>query len=522
MNNICSVEGCKRERFENHDKCILHCDKSLQIRRNETRLFTQALKIHIVNTLSNSSNRDSIHRVLTSQIDNEKLNASINLHNIAFPINDEKNSDGNYLKYLNKLAGISFVLCKFYGNSLDLENVPVYFQECIFHDAWHQGKFEFLENKDALYRSCTFEKNIHINGNPEENIKELPSISKVLFDACTVQEKAKLNISNIKIKGIFMNSDSWSSNNIGSLNIFNSIIENDVDLKMTILSKLTIFKSELRGIYFKRAELELLEIEESVFKGKFDLQKSNITCFKSLDSNFEHITTFGSTFTRFSLEQAVISGFAGFEKSTFKELATFKFVTFENFSNFRNSTFKKGLNLETINAKEPPNFLNINLNSNDAHKNTNRETFRTIKYSFDRIGNTIEANKFYAYEMDKHYSENLKNEKCNPEKFIFWINKTISDFGQNYTRPLIGIIITMMIFSALYCIEKQNFIYHNFPSIYPYLFAVKSTLNSFAQSIIPLAKFLPTDMEFIGLLFYLIQAPLIWQAIVAIKRQTKR
>ena len=54
--------------------------------------------------------------------------------------------------------------------------------------------------------------------------------------------------------------------------------------------------------------------------------------------------------------------------------------------------------LENINLKESPNFLNTKIEP----KNTNRETFRITKDSFDKIGNHIEANKFFVYEMKKH------------------------------------------------------------------------------------------------------------------------
>ena len=102
----------------------------------------------------------------------------------------------------------------------------------------------------------------------------------------------------------------------------------------------------------------------------------------------------------------------------------FEYVTFLSFTNFRNTTFYSGLNLENSNLKEAPNFLNIDINP----KFTNRETFRIIKNSFDKIGNNIEANKFFVFEMNK-YEEELKKKPMSQEKsslqneflgFRFW------------------------------------------------------------------------------------------------------
>lgn len=90
-------------------------------------------------------------------------------------------------------------------------------------------------------------------------------------------------------------------------------------------------------------------------------------------------------------------------------------MTFLSFVNFRNATFNSGLDLENANLKEMPNFLNVKLLSN----NTNRETLRIIKHSFDKVGNHIEANKYFSLEMERHKND-MAGESWSQEKIVFF------------------------------------------------------------------------------------------------------
>lgn len=47
-------------------------------------------------------------------------------------------------------------------------------------------------------------------------------------------------------------------------------------------------------------------------------------------------------------------------------------------------------------------------------------------------------------------------------------------------------------------------------------------LNGWAKSILPLGRFLPKNIEFITLIFAILESALIWHIMVAIKRHTKR
>ena len=94
------------------------------------------------------------------------------------------------------------------------------------------------------------------------------------------------------------------------------------------------------------------------------------------------------------------------------------------------------MDFENSNLKEQPNFLKTDISS----KNTNRETFRIIKHSFDTSGNKIEANRFFVKEMQAYRKEVSKEKKCS-ERFIFFMNGFLSEFGGSYFKPILLLII---------------------------------------------------------------------------------
>jgi hypothetical protein len=52
------------------------------------------------------------------------------------------------------------------------------------------------------------------------------------------------------------------------------------------------------------------------------------------------------------------------------------------------------------------NFFDIEkLDSPKAKNNTSQETFRIIKHNFNKIGNTIEANKYHSLELKKRRNQ---------------------------------------------------------------------------------------------------------------------
>ena len=217
-------------------------------------------------------------------------------------------------------------------------------------------------------------------------------------------------------------------------------------------------------------------------------------------------------FNKFEIKKSIFSDFVGFEISKFYTKAIFTYVTFMSFVNFRETKFYDGLDLSTINIKENINFLNAEI----SLKNTNRETFRLVKYSFDKIGNYIEANKFFVKEMKK-YKEELSNKRWISnfqEKFVFWINETFSTFGSDYILSILWIILFSEIYTMFkFCLDYSNI---NRKGLM-YLF------NQMALNFYPFnKKILIAHWEIISVIYYIIISILIWMTIVSIKRNTKR
>ena len=162
------------------------------------------------------------------------------------------------------------------------------------------------------------------------------------------------------------------------------------------------------------------------------------------------------------------------------------------------------------------------LNSNVGFEYTDRDTFRRIKYSFDQIGNHIEANKYFKDEMEKYRLE-LKEKKGHFwEKFVFWVNKFTSDYGQSYARPIALIFLTMFIHTFIKIGYQENWFYGHFEIFDSYLDSIAKGLNYFADSLIPVNKFLNQGFELLSLFFYVCYVVLIYQTVVALKRLTKR
>jgi hypothetical protein len=180
-------------------------------------------------------------------------------------------------------------------------------------------------------------------------------------------------------------------------------------------------------------------------------------------------------------------------------------VTFDSVLSFQDSKFPFGIDFDCCIIKDSPNFRNIEISSKLSTNSTPRETFRLIKHSFDSIGNTIEANKYYALEMDKLYSE-LTWKNNFSEKLLLSINKYTSNFGQNWWLP----IVWMLGFSSLFYALRQYD-----PFDFPFL-------NGIASFIIPYQGIIGTTHQMSKLLTSILFGVLIYQTTVALKRKTRR
>ena len=102
------------------------------------------------------------------------------------------------------------------------------------------------------------------------------------------------------------------------------------------------------------------------------------------------------------------------------------------------------------------------------------------------------------------------------------LNEKISNFGQSYIRPISWIVIAGFVYMALIKGYESNLLYRIVPSANSGVESVAHVANSFAKAVLPFQRLLKEGMEFVSLMFYVVFSSLVWQTIVAVKRQTKR
>lgn len=521
MSKICTSEidkGCKRDVFDGRKECVLHCEKSAEPglknsdSQNERILkeFYSALREYIDEYFIKIESVDS-KIYLNYGDDPEKISEfykdeMIDFKNIFFPYLDKDDSFDS-LTILKNIKKARFMNCTFIGGSLDVPDLEMSFYGCQFLKYWEIIQKNMLISErfnpfNVLYKDCTFRHNA---GFYLGKITEMPfELDMSLFCDCTFKES--LFMQRVKFKQpVFRD---MNSSSIHELCIINCEFDKDFILN--------------------NVKINIILIIDSEFNAKVELKDGVIDEIELVNTNFNKIfDSFGTHYGKFYCSKSIFSDFVGFETCKFADLedneklntmAVFRYVTFLSFTNFRNTTFYKGLDIESINIKETPNFLNIKLEPKSINTKieTSRETLRIIKHSFDKVGNYIEANKFFALEMRK-YKQDLADKPLSQEKFVFWLNEKISNFGQSYLRPIVWIVFFSVIYYPLILVYENNP-----PSADSFISVILDVANKVASNIIPFKNILKDGMEFVSLAFYAIYTSLIWQIIVAVKRHTRR
>jgi hypothetical protein len=227
-------------------------------------------------------------------------------------------------------------------------------------------------------------------------------------------------------------------------------------------------------------------------------------------------------------------------------------TTFEKLVLFNNVTINTPLDLSKTTFKDEANFLGIKTEV------ANRETARIIKHSFDKIGNIIEANKFYAKEM-KEQEKELTWKNNLSEKLIFNFHKISSNHSQDWEISLywiftitlgiliiqyeivedmgiyydisVSYIVTLLIFIAglsLVEISKQFkiifvFMYNFILSLAYIAISNDSSLCYVSNMVNPFSIMTGQEsLSFYALIYKIIIAYLIYQLIVSIRQNTRR
>lgn len=353
--------------------------------------------------------------------------------------------------------------------------------------------------------------------------------------------------------------DDYKLGSVQSRNSFFNKEKRVFEIKVEFKNCTFLDKLDISNIYFKKGltfdncifENGLI-LKNMIFKKGSKVQIQN--CLQITNANFAN-TTFGdladfynstfmgnTSFVKTNFQDIVV-----FSEATFQEDIDFKYTTFNELAQFKNTKFCKILNLENTIIKEEVNFLGVTKDSSDTLIDVaNRETARIIKHSFEKQDNIMEANKFYAIEMQEREKElSFFNKKNWIDWIIFKIHGNSSNHSQDPVLPLLWIlnlacIYTMwistfshdnmlavatigLILASVFFVKKK--IVNMWLLAVGLCFAFMSyiTPESIANLINPFSKIdSQSSMTFGVLIFKILEAYLIYQFIVSVRQNTRR
>lgn len=525
----CSQHNCQLQNYKNFDKCILHCPKTTDYQDAKLDgslvLFYNALLEETINQVSTNNTISAVEKLKGFLMgknqdfykEKQLKNRLITLAGIHFP---ERRSDYfDYEQFLGKIGKIHFIKCEYYLNTLELKESYVLFDECKFNEDWSVYDNKVLENASgSSYLRCIFEQEVEVRYWSDSESEENQKKNKIVVFENDLFANCIFNGSILLEKTIFE----------GQVFKFAKGMEPNFQSK---IDKIEILGCTFNSRFiFNNYDVKKFTCHNSIFKEKFEFKGREINFFEILNTDFLKVADlFGNRFINFIMEKCNFEDVAVFGNCKFGEennkesdskksdITTFKFIVFLDFVNLSNSIFFNGLDIETVSFKENANFLKTKINP----KNTSRDTFRIVKNIFDKVGNYIEANTFYQFEM-KSYLKELFDEKKYLKMLIPLLDWIVSDFGQSYLRPILGIILVGVLHCLIQLGFENNSLYKIFTPLNSFFSYSTHLLNNFAKNILPLSKFLKDGMEFLSLLFYIFYSSLFWQIIRVFKRHTKR
>ena len=192
-----------------------------------------------------------------------------------------------------------------------------------------------------------------------------------------------------------------------------------------------------------------IDFSESEFHKEF-IFKNCYVCGKAnfYNTKFKGFADFtGTKFKNAHFENTHFEDIAVFAEATFESDLDFKNTKFTDKAIFREATLIGKLNLRETVFKDEADFLDINSHQDSKRMISvaNRETARIIKNFHDKANNIIEANKFYALEMQE-YEKELNLLKSPLDWIVFKIHALTSNHSQNWILPLFWIIFLTFVY----------------------------------------------------------------------------
>jgi len=511
---------------KDENRCIFHCEKKEES-SNATEYFYKKLNDIDIK----SSTYTSYH----------------------FPNDSEK-----FKKHIEKKDfEIEFYDCTFNCLVTSFKNVSS-FKFCTFNDKLYLGTRDMEE--DVYCYECTFKSKVYFSENCE--------INGDIFENCTFSiDQTRDNYSNILALGVTFNGIIFKNqkSNLPLAMFKECTLNSELKLnKIEHIERLTLLQCNINDrVYINNCKnINVLNIRYSICSKKVEIKDcTNIENLSFYNTKFKTtIDLFGSALGKTEFEKTDFENVVVFENTTFKENVNFKFSTFSKLGMFKKAIFTKSLDLEDAIIQSDMNFYKIT-SEKDKEKNIlvkNRETARIIKNSFERENNIIEANKYYALEMEQR-EEELKNDIKSKfwEWFVFKIHGISSNHSQDWVLALFWIISFTFVYSHFkiygnqtaneyytillmlsfiviffsieiaYLYKKIAYKFMPFIIIISFLIYSIGTndykLHCFSNNLNPFSIMTGSDeLNLSSLLYKIIIAYLIYQFIVSVRQNTRR
>lgn len=417
-----------------------------------------------------------------------------------------------WLEILGKLKNVYFERCVFRCAKLPLGGTAVWFSDCRFENPWvvTMGKNPqpLLEIGDPVYNACEFAGVVSLSN--DEVDEETLGQYGVVFQDCKMRSlylsainlRTRLYVALPEVPGVFSGDRYSTHKTLEDFIAIAAVFKKDFDLSY---------------LHVGSANFERCTFEEGIKLSGFVCDSIG---FNSCDVDgrfgFDHASAKNVRVTDCHFKRSVIFDFS------LIDVLLFKTSSFEQILSLEHSEIADCIGIGSCSMGKPPNFLNCCL-SDEVIRDADRETFRIIKNSFDAVGNNIEANRYFSYEMNAYLKELRRNPKMNrAERWLLELNRAISDHGQNYWKPLLLIAFL----PVLYCLASTSYERQWLYGLDPRLDIVLSTLaqyaNHYASSFGIAFSERAKGIELITLLLGLLLSTLIWHFLVAIRRHKRR
>lgn len=517
----CSKENCNNLPFQDLEECALHCSKGSYSQDRHSGLlsdFYDALKVYILNyfkennySYTNQIVLDSLSRFYEGDLNNKDLD--LDLKNVLFiptlvkfPARDGRD-DYDYTKILNIFSRIHFNLCEISANYLELKEVKVFFQDCIFHDYWSLFDYSMLKNKNnVIYQSCTFQKDVS-NASAEQDAEFFVLNSNQFDTFCKFNGKLEFYKTEFKGTLFYISSGRCLPDDKKNLDL------------------LKIFDSKFNSRFvFNNFKVESVVIHNTIFEDKFEFKNNQINNLHLDNVDFLKLADFYQGFLKNpSFKRLKFYDLVVFENCVFDSEKNapvqFIYTSFFDYSNFRFTSFLNGLDFEKANFNKEANFLKSEVNP----KNTNKETFRIIKHNLDKSGNQIEANKYFALEMEAYKRELKEFNGKKQEKFLLAFNNFVSGHGQDFIKA--GKLWLFLVALIALILANDSFQWVNtFYTGSGLLQCILDGLNRFALGFLPFSSFYEgrEHLAFFILFSTFLLSAVSWQLLIALRRFSKR